>query len=272
MKTHLTHSPARSRFACLFYLLLIPAATLSVHAQQPEPAEPEPIPDANGKIPYVPSPFAGVSPERFNAYTKVLPTLTPEVLRALPDDSVLLEDLFWFEITTHHGRSPEKDMIEKEMWRRGDVTIRIVKKLFEHPCLEDDVICIAPWLKSRPWMKPEEFLPQARRWYEFSKAKRPGYKKNFYYQQTTIELLSHWGDAKDEPLINEFFNKYGVEQWQKDHLMKSFRERQELRAQGKPRGMPAWFFDPKHKMDKWTAIPLSDITKTYKEKMAEQAK
>lgn len=274
MKTHLLTSPtARSRFTCLlFQLLLLPAAVPLARAQQSELVQPEPIPDANGKIPYVPSPFPGIPIERRDAYTRTLKTLTPEFLRALPDDSQLLADLFRFEAASPPGRSPENDMIEMEMWRRGDVAIEIIKKAFEHPATEDTPISIVIWLRYRPWMKPEEFLPLARRWYEINSIKRPGYTHGYASQRVMVEFLAWWGESEDETLIKSYYKGYEGERPQFDFLMRKFKERQELRAKGNPRGMPEWFFEPERKMQKHTAIPISDCTKTYKEKKAEQAK
>jgi hypothetical protein len=269
MKTPLLiHLQARSRVASLFVVLLVMAASAnSIHAQQPEPA-----PDANGKIPYVPSPFLGMPIERIEARHKALRSLTPEILRSLPDDSVLLSDLFGYAAASPPGRSPEKDMIEREMWRRGDVAIRIAKELFEHPHYSDEIFCLCLWLRYRPWMKPEEFLPLARRWYDLNRKKTPGYTNIYGSLQSTAEFLSFWGEAEDAALINDYINQYEGESWRKGALLKRFQERQELRAKGKPHEMPDWFFKPMHKMQDHTAIPLTDCAKTYEEKKAEQAK
>ncbi|MCF7790345.1 MAG: hypothetical protein K9N47_29770 [Prosthecobacter sp.] len=113
MKTQFLIYPNTSLHVVFLAVILLAGGVYNSSSAQ----QPEPVPDANGKILYVPSPFPGIPSERHFAYEKALRTLTPEILRALPDDSVLLADLFGFEAASPPGRSPERTMIEMEMWR-----------------------------------------------------------------------------------------------------------------------------------------------------------
>ncbi|WP_300933155.1 hypothetical protein [Prosthecobacter sp.] len=76
-----------------------------------------------------------------------------------------------------------------------------MKGRFEHPRLEDEVIGICLWLRYRPWMKPEEFVPLARRWHEIYRKKIPSYTNVYGCLQATAEFLSWWGAAEDAVLI-----------------------------------------------------------------------
>lgn len=191
--------------------------------------------------------------------------LTPQYLRGLPDHDPLLYRSYHIRIameeTTMAAGSPVPDMVEMDMWRRGDVAVQMVKKMFMEPPRESTQYLISIWLRYRPWMRPDEFVPLARQIYAAHREQPKTNYSSHLARMAMIDLLARWGEPQDERVLNEYLPTLNQEEPPQMKWREWFRERQALRSDGQPRGMPAWFFKEKHLFK--TAIP--DPVKTYEE-------
>lgn len=204
-------------------------------------------------------------PEVRSAASETWEKMTPGFLRKLPDGDPVLLELYHHRISSEEtamsAGHPLRDMVETDMWRRGDAAIQMVKRMFMEPPTELTPYLITIWLRYRPWMKPDEFVPLARQIYA-THIQQP--ETNYVSQVTLsamVDLIARWGNPQDEVLLRRHFILRKTEQRKKDDFFKRFAERQALRAQGNPRGMPAWFFDKKNLIESAVPSPL----KTYQE-------
>lgn len=218
------------------------------------------------------SPSLNVPMEVRQAARELEQALTPEKLRALPDDSPVLRELFRGRISLSEARVegiPMYDMIEREMWRRGDVTVNMVMDMLVNPSSKDSHINVALWLKYRPWMKPWEFLPLARQvfqeknTYPYSKEKHDEIVAALFM----AEFLADWGEEQDASIVFSEFVKQTATPDKQESMKKRFKERLELRRRGTPHALPDWFSDPAEA--KYLPSPIPDRTKTYAEMKAQ---
>lgn len=207
-------------------------------------------------------------PEVQSAEVNLWDKITPEFLRKLPDYDPLLSKLYLrrirMEETTSAVGMPVADMVEKDMWRRGDVAVEMVKKLFAEPPTDTTQYLISIWLRYRPWMKPDEFVPLARQIYAAHTAQPESNHKSTTACRAMVELFARWGEPQDEETVAKHVKKQlAMNQSPSKHKMwlVFFKERQALRARGDPRGMPAWFYDKREGIKSAIPNPL----KTYEE-------
>lgn len=213
----------------------------------------------------------GPAPDVMNTARDIRKAVATEKLRALPDNDPALALLFRERMAREavgaSAGSPEMDMIEREMWRRGDATIAIVQKMFREPFVEDIPNEICLWLRYRPWMKPEEFLPLARTWFAENNDPSIPEVRRYSAHTTVARFLAMWGEPEDEKLLIWYFDAYQVDERLRNEMLTRFRERQILRAKGTPRALPEWFFEPGEIEFHPTTVP--DRTKTYAEMKAQ---
>lgn len=211
------------------------------------------------------SDYLHIPAEVVQAHRELSTNLTQEKIQSLPDNSPVLAEFYRsriaLEMVRQRAGEPKQDIVELDMWMRGDTAIDIVKGLFANPPSDDTQMEICHWLRYRPWMKPDHFLSISRMAYKIHSSEEPKGIKSRFTAINIAEFLAHWGEPQDEALLRNHFAQYKTDQWSQDQLMMRFKERQALRAEGNPRGLPSWFF--KEKQPFITAVP--DRMKTYKE-------
>jgi hypothetical protein len=167
--------------------------------------------------------------ERRQAALQALDNATPQSLTALRDDDPLLPDLYHLRARLLGG-SLTYDVVEADMYRRVDVTIKILTHLFENPIDEYTRSTITHWVTFHSWMKPDVFHPLVLEWYREMKA-----SGLTMHSQSIHEFLAFWGYPEDEAVLQEL-NQYHNSS--KEWGMRMFRERLERLKNGDSTSLP----------------------------------
>ncbi len=207
----------------ILWLLLFLAELRPAHGQHDDLRGPFKEP------PVVQKPIDKALIERQQAAQLALDKVTPQFIMALRDDDPFLAELYFLRAGSLGG-SPPYDFLEADMYRRVDVTIKILTQLFENPIDEYTRSTITNWVTFHGWMKPDIFRPLVLEWYREMKASGLTMKSKSIQQ-----FLSFWGHPEDEAILRELDEYHNSG---KGSPMRMFRERLERLKNGDSTSLP----------------------------------